>query len=107
VQGAALHKSRRGVAELKWSAKMTATYSITSSAIASTPDGIARPSVFAVLRLIINSNLVGAMSALGHQRTRNRHVRFIPKRTFGRANGASVKRTQRDLFDDFVGAQQE
>lgn len=105
MQGAALHKSRRGVAELKWSAKMTATYSITSSAIASTPDGIARPSVFAVLRLIINSNLVGAMSALGHQRTRNRHVRFT--RSGGRANGASVKRTQRDLFDDFVGAQQE
>ena len=37
-------------------------YSITSSAIASTPDGIARPSVLAVLRLITNSNLVGCMT---------------------------------------------
>src|SRR5262249_40448814 len=35
-------------------------YSITSSATASTPDGIVRPSAFAVLRLITNSNLVGA-----------------------------------------------
>ena len=34
------------------------TYSITSSAIASTPDGIARPSVLAVLRLMTNSNFV-------------------------------------------------
>ena len=30
-------------------------YSITSSAMASTPDGIVRPSVLAILRLIINS----------------------------------------------------
>src|SRR5262249_35276394 len=37
------------------------TYSITSSAIASTPDGIARPSVLAVLRLSTNSNLVDCM----------------------------------------------
>ena len=34
-------------------------YSITSSARASTPGGIARPSAFAVLRLITSSNLVG------------------------------------------------
>ena len=33
-------------------------YSITSSAMESTPAGIVRPSVFAVLRLMINSNLV-------------------------------------------------
>jgi hypothetical protein len=35
-----------------------ANQSITSSAMASTPDGIARPSVFATLRLMTNSNLV-------------------------------------------------
>src|SRR5262249_59059300 len=34
-------------------------HSITSSAIASTPGGILRPSVFAVLRLITSSNFVG------------------------------------------------
>jgi hypothetical protein len=34
-------------------------YSITSSAMASTPGGIVRPSVLAVLRLMTNSNLVG------------------------------------------------
>jgi len=34
-------------------------HSMTSSAMASTPGGIVRPSVFAVLRLITNSNLVG------------------------------------------------
>ncbi len=36
-----------------------ASHSITSSAMASTPGGIAKPSVFAVLRLRISSNLVG------------------------------------------------
>ena len=36
-------------------------YSITSSAIASTPDGTVRPSALAVLRLITNSNLVDCM----------------------------------------------
>src|SRR5262249_19667730 len=34
-------------------------YSITSSAIARTPDGIVSPSVFAVLRLMRNSNASG------------------------------------------------
>jgi hypothetical protein len=34
-------------------------YSITSSAMASTPDGMASPSAFAVLRLITSVNLVG------------------------------------------------
>jgi hypothetical protein len=37
----------------------TYLYSITSSAMASTPGGIVRPSVLAVLRLMTNSNLVG------------------------------------------------
>src|SRR5262245_65180631 len=35
------------------------SHSITSSAIASRPGGIATPSAFAVLRLITSSNLVG------------------------------------------------
>jgi DNA replication protein DnaC len=39
-------------------------YSITSSAIASTPDGMLRPRVLAVLRLITNSNLVGRMTGM-------------------------------------------
>src|SRR5215475_10572678 len=34
-------------------------HSITSSAMASTPGGMVRPSVLAVLRLMTNSNLVG------------------------------------------------
>src|SRR5262245_24116552 len=34
-------------------------HSITLSAIASTPGGIVNPSVFAVLRLMLNSNLIG------------------------------------------------
>ena len=36
-----------------------ADYSITSSAIAISPGGKVRPSAFAVLRLMTNSNLVG------------------------------------------------
>jgi hypothetical protein len=40
-------------------ADIGATYSITSSARASTAGGIVRPSAFAVLRLITSSNLVG------------------------------------------------
>src|SRR5262249_52032840 len=38
-----------------------ALHSITSSAIASTPGGMARPSSLAVLRLMTNSSLVGCM----------------------------------------------
>ena len=38
------------------------SHSITSSAIASTPGGIVRPSVLAVLRLMTSSNLVGRMT---------------------------------------------
>src|SRR5580704_9223 len=37
-------------------------HSITSSATASSVGGMARPSAFAVLRLITNSNLVGCMT---------------------------------------------
>ena len=37
-------------------------YSITSSASASNVGGILRPSAFAVLRLMINSNLVGSIT---------------------------------------------
>ena len=37
-----------------------AAYSITSSALASSAVGMLRPSALAVLRLMINSNLVGA-----------------------------------------------
>src|SRR5262245_32310370 len=37
-------------------------HSITSSAMASTPEGIVRPSVLAVLRLITNSNFVGRIT---------------------------------------------
>jgi hypothetical protein len=39
--------------------ELAAFHSITSSAIASTPGGIVRPSVLAVLRFITSSNLVG------------------------------------------------
>src|SRR5262245_29700995 len=38
------------------------THSITSSAIESTPAGIVRPSVLAVLRLMTNSNLLDCMT---------------------------------------------
>src|SRR5665811_14172 len=48
-------------------------YSITSSAIASTPDGMFRPRVLAVFRLITNSNLVG--------RKTGRSAGFSPLRT--------------------------
>ncbi len=47
-------------------------YSITSSAMASTPGGMARASAFAVLRLITSSNLVG--------RTTGRSPAFSPLR---------------------------
>src|SRR6516165_4552985 len=39
--------------------ELAALHSITSSAMASTPGGTSRPSAFAVLRLMTNSNLVG------------------------------------------------
>src|SRR5262249_49925862 len=47
-------------------------HSITSSAMASTPGGIVRPSAFAVLRLITSSNLVGC--------TTGRSAGFAPLR---------------------------
>src|SRR5262249_14741229 len=50
----------------------TAAHSITSSAMASTPGGIVRPSAFAVLRLITSSNLVGC--------TTGRSAGFVPLR---------------------------
>ena len=40
--------------------EIVAFYSITSSAVASSVEGISRPSTFAVLRLITSSNLVGS-----------------------------------------------
>jgi len=45
--------------EATYAAQQIAVYSITSSARASKVAGTSRPSVFAVLRLITNSNLVG------------------------------------------------
>jgi hypothetical protein len=42
-------------------ASISVCHSITSSARASTDDGISRPSAFAVLRLITNSNFVGLL----------------------------------------------
>jgi hypothetical protein len=48
-------------------------YSITSSARASSTGGISRPSVFAVLRLITNSNFVGSCTG--------KSVGFAPFRT--------------------------
>ena len=47
-------------------------YSITSSAIARTPDGMVRPSAFAVFRLMTSSNLVGSKTG--------RSVGFSPLR---------------------------
>ena len=49
-------------------------YSITSSASASNLSGIARPSIFAVLRLITNSNLVDCSTG--------RSAGFTPLRIF-------------------------
>ena len=48
-------------------------HSITSSAIASTPGGIVRPSALAVLRLMTNSNLVALVTG--------RSAGFSPLRT--------------------------
>jgi hypothetical protein len=50
-------KSRRE--QLQQFVRRSQTYSITSSAMASTPGGMFKLSVLAVLRLMINSNLVG------------------------------------------------
>src|SRR5262252_8116990 len=50
------------------------TYSITSSAMATRPGGKVRPSAFAVLRLITNSNLFGC--------TTGRSVGLAPLRIF-------------------------
>jgi hypothetical protein len=48
-------------------AEIAKTHSMTSSAIAITPDGMVRPSALAVLRLMTSSNLTGAWtgSSLG------------------------------------------
>jgi hypothetical protein len=51
-----------GGAFLFRNAKLAAPHSITSSAMASSPGGIVRPSALAVLRLITNSNLVDWMT---------------------------------------------
>src|SRR5262249_50445119 len=54
-------RRRRAASERDELAALNArTHSITSSARASTVGGISRPSAFAVLRLITNSNLVGS-----------------------------------------------
>src|SRR5262249_53786294 len=52
--------------------ELASLHSITSSAMASTPGGIVRPSAFAVLRLITSSNLVGC--------TTGRSAGFAPLR---------------------------
>src|SRR5215471_6341439 len=52
----------RGCRAAEQSDELAALHSITSSAMASTPGGISRPSAFAVLRLMISSNLVGAIT---------------------------------------------
>jgi hypothetical protein len=50
--------SVKGQKQTKCSAAKKANYSITSSAMASRPDGTVRPSSFAVLTLMTNSNFV-------------------------------------------------
>src|SRR5262249_35129700 len=51
-------RPRRRAAQKRY--ELAPSHSITSSAMASTPGGIVRPSALAVLRLMISSNLVGA-----------------------------------------------
>src|SRR6187401_3278966 len=48
--------------EATYALQQIAAYSITSSAIASSPGGKLRPNALAVLRLITSSNLVGCMT---------------------------------------------
>jgi hypothetical protein len=66
---AAMQHPHRGHRQIR-----AADHSITSSAIASTPGGMVRPSTLTVLRLIKRSNLVGCMTG--------RSVGFSPLRTF-------------------------
>jgi hypothetical protein len=49
----------RGGCQFERNKRLDAAYSIISSAMASSVGGMSRPSVLAVLRLIISSNLVG------------------------------------------------
>src|ERR1035437_5352473 len=64
--------------------QQTASYSITSSAIASSVFGTARPSALAVLRLMTHSNLVGCCTGksagLGPPRIRGRYEAVASKR---------------------------
>src|SRR5262249_1340807 len=53
-------RPRRRCAEQRY--ELAPPHSITSSAIASSRSGTVRPSAFAVLRLMTNSNLVGRMT---------------------------------------------
>ena len=56
------------------------TYSITSSAVASTNGGMVRPSVLAVLRLMTRSNFVGCsmgMSAAGLRKFNEGYVNVL------------------------------
>ena len=66
------HQSARGMSEKCQNSK-SPLHSITSSAIASTPGGMLRPSALAVLRLMTNSNLVALMTG--------RSAGFSPLRT--------------------------
>ena len=52
-------KCQEATYEATYAVQQIAAYSITSSAMASTPGGMSRPSDFAVLRLMTSSNLVG------------------------------------------------
>src|SRR6266536_3369469 len=85
VIAAFLHRARVGLFELSWNvlcptsrrchlADVWRYYSITSSAFASSEGGTVRPSPFAVLRLMTNSNLVGCMIG--------RSAAFAPWRIF-------------------------
>jgi hypothetical protein len=51
------------------------SYSITSSAMAITPDGMVSPSALAVLRLITSSNLVGRATGRSHERGQRIQIR--------------------------------
>jgi hypothetical protein len=58
-RGAAMQRTTRSAKSRLMHRSKQYLYSITSSAIESTPDGIARPRAFAVLRLITSSSFVG------------------------------------------------
>jgi hypothetical protein len=84
-----ISRGPRSAKEATYAAQQIALYSITSSARASTDDGISRPSALAVLRLIASSYFTGACTgrSAGLSPLRMRSMYSVARRTGSSVSG--------------------